>query len=301
MKKVLKWAGLGVIGLVVIIGAGLALAPILVNPNDYKSELSQAVEAATGRPLHVDGDITLSLFPAPRLRAAQIRYPNIDGGQAEAMLRIEAVEAELRWLPLLSGVVHLKEVRIVKPDLVLERSAGGDANWDIKPTGVGASGAAGPTGLVVILDQLTLEGGQVRYIDAKAGVDETISGLQATLRAQDLLAGPYQLIAKASLRGRSLELSAKTGAIGPGRPLPIEVKISMPGVEVAAKEPDAPSGSLRFGQGPAPAARTPAASSESGYSIRSCRRASSARSSYPISWFARKIPQSARGAKSVSG
>ena len=68
MAKLLKLLGIVVgalIGLFVIALVGVAL---VFDPNDYKPEISAAVEDATGRTLTLDGDLELNLFP--RLRIA---------------------------------------------------------------------------------------------------------------------------------------------------------------------------------------------------------------------------------------
>ena len=52
-----------IIFIVIFVIAGLIALPFIVDPNDYKQEISSQVEKATGRTLILDGDIKLSVFP----------------------------------------------------------------------------------------------------------------------------------------------------------------------------------------------------------------------------------------------
>ena len=45
--------------------------------------------------LHIDGDISLTLLPSPRVEVAAIRYPNVAGGSANSMLEIAKIAAEV--------------------------------------------------------------------------------------------------------------------------------------------------------------------------------------------------------------
>jgi hypothetical protein len=67
MKRLFKILGL-VVGVVVVllIVAGVAVS-LLFDPNDYKDEITAAVQDATGRQLTLDGDLELAVFPTIRI------------------------------------------------------------------------------------------------------------------------------------------------------------------------------------------------------------------------------------------
>ena len=61
MNKTVKWILIGVgalVGLLILIALCI---PLLIDPNDYKDKISQAVEQQTGRELSMPGEINLVL------------------------------------------------------------------------------------------------------------------------------------------------------------------------------------------------------------------------------------------------
>ncbi|MDP6707450.1 MAG: AsmA family protein [Alphaproteobacteria bacterium] len=224
MKKLLKRLSAGLVVLFLLLGAGLALAPYVVEPNAYKEDIRDQVAAATGRPLFIDGDISIALLPVPRLRIAGLRFPDDTGAGAEgqAMATVEAIEARLDWLPLLTGTVRLAEVMLRKPRLRLERRVDGGANWEMR---LGQTDAGEVTLPTVAMPRLRVEDGSIRYVDAAAGIDERVEALEATLAAQDLLHGPYQIEAKATRRRQPLTLAAALGRRTARGPLPLEARL----------------------------------------------------------------------------
>ena len=53
--------------IIIIIVIGLITLPFIVDPNDYKQQISEQVEKATGRTLNLEGDLGLSVFPGLHL------------------------------------------------------------------------------------------------------------------------------------------------------------------------------------------------------------------------------------------
>ena len=75
MKKAIKIVAM-LLGIVILGVVLLAIAvPLLIDPNDYKDELVQAVKEHTGRELKVEGDISLSVFPWLGWRWNRFRSP----------------------------------------------------------------------------------------------------------------------------------------------------------------------------------------------------------------------------------
>ena len=79
MKRLFKILGL-VVGVVVVllIVAGVAVS-LLFDPNDYKDEITAAVQNATGRQLTLDGDLELAVFPTIRIAVGGAALSNAPG------------------------------------------------------------------------------------------------------------------------------------------------------------------------------------------------------------------------------
>ena len=66
--------------LVIIIAiSGLISLPFIIDPNDYKQEISDQVEQFSGRKLTLEGDIGLSVFPWIALELGPLSLSNAKG------------------------------------------------------------------------------------------------------------------------------------------------------------------------------------------------------------------------------
>ncbi|EIJ43009.1 uncharacterized protein involved in outer membrane biogenesis [Beggiatoa alba B18LD] len=108
----------------------LVLAIQLIDPNDYKSTIITQVKQATGRTLHIDGDITLSLFPRIRLTLGKTWLENTEGFTQTIFIQVAQAEAQIQILPLFIKQVVLEKIQLVDVLLNLERNAQGQGNWE---------------------------------------------------------------------------------------------------------------------------------------------------------------------------
>ena len=63
-----------IIFIVILVIAGLIALPFIVDPNDYKQEISSQVEKATGRTLTLDGDTIPKLIKISKLDHKAKKY-----------------------------------------------------------------------------------------------------------------------------------------------------------------------------------------------------------------------------------
>jgi uncharacterized protein involved in outer membrane biogenesis len=123
--KVLKWLGIAVLTLVVL----LALF-ITFGLSTLKGPISKAVTQATGRELIIEGSFKPKWsWVHPRFRVEGVRFANAEWGKAEHLLTADAIEATVSVLPLLRGHVVLPEVHLEKPVIALEQDEEGRKNW----------------------------------------------------------------------------------------------------------------------------------------------------------------------------
>ena len=76
MIKKLLIGGSAVIVLLVV---ALLAAPVFIDVNAYKPEIAAQVKRATGRDLVLDGPISLSLLPTPRVTVEGVNFFNMPG------------------------------------------------------------------------------------------------------------------------------------------------------------------------------------------------------------------------------
>ena len=206
MKRPLKYT-LWILALLLLLAAAApVLVVTLVDANRFKPLIVEAVAEHTGRRLELPGDLAWSLSPALRLRlelgALRLAQPAGFGTGPFLESRRAAVAVDL--LPLLSrtlsGRLELDGLR-----LHLARDRGGRANWaDLLPRTQATPPAAAPaprtpvpakeTGWRLALSGLAVRDAAVSWTDAASG--------------------------------RRLEFSRvalETGAVVPGRPVPVKL------------------------------------------------------------------------------
>lgn len=126
MRIVLKL----LLALVVIVIAGLVALPFVVDPNDYKDEISSQVEKATGRTLTLQGDIGLSVFPWIALELGPLSLSNAPGFKADAFAQVEAAEIRIKLMPLLKKQLEMDTIVLDGLVLNLETDKDGKTNWE---------------------------------------------------------------------------------------------------------------------------------------------------------------------------
>ena len=63
------------------------------------------------------------------VEVGDVRLANAAGGSSRDMVRIEHLAATIDVAPLLRGVLRFETLDVRKPEIVLERDAGGIRNW----------------------------------------------------------------------------------------------------------------------------------------------------------------------------
>jgi AsmA protein len=119
-----------IIFIVILIIAGLIALPFIVDPNDYKQEISTQVEKATGRTLTLDGDIKLSVFPWIALELGPLSLSNAAGFKADSFAKVQAAEIRIKLMPLLKKQLEMDTIILDGLALNLEKNKAGKTNWD---------------------------------------------------------------------------------------------------------------------------------------------------------------------------
>ncbi len=201
MKKTL----IAVAVILVVIVAGLLVAPAFIPVDTYKGQIQTAARDATGRELTIDGDISLSLLPRLAIEVENVSFANAPGAAEPQMASIEKLAVQLQILPLLSREVKLDRLVLVRPNILLEVDARGRPNWIFETAQPKADtpstaepsqpdAAGGGTAVAnVALGEVRLEGGRLSYRDARSGaayevedvnMDLSLASLDSPLKAE---------------------------------------------------------------------------------------------------------------------
>ena len=129
MNRLLKWLLAVVAIVVVLLVVATVVLPMVVDPNDYKDEISVAVAEKTGRELTIGGEIKWSVFPSVGLELSDVKLGNPDGFGDQPMLDIGEAGISVKLLPLLKRKVEVGEVSMNDVSIHLSRKADGRNNW----------------------------------------------------------------------------------------------------------------------------------------------------------------------------
>ncbi|MFO7288070.1 MAG: AsmA family protein [Gammaproteobacteria bacterium] len=187
MGRLLKLIAIVAGALIVLVIAVLVGIALLIDPNDYKDEITAAVRDATGRELTLEGDLELGLFPSLRLELGPARLSNAEGFGDQPFAEIARAALDLELLPLLSRRISISEVTLDGLVLNLARDASGRNNWqDLGGGDTTASPAApesggGPAAVDLGIDVIRVSNSQVTWNDAATGSRWTLGnfGLEA--------------------------------------------------------------------------------------------------------------------------
>ena len=192
MKKLIKWI-LAIVGVVVILLlVATVVLPMVVDPNNYKDEISAAVAKKTGRDLTIGGDIKWSVFPSIGLELSDVTLGNPDGFGEQPMLDIGEAGVSVKFLPLLKRQVEVGEISLDDVSINLRRNADGSNNWgDLSGSGETATASDSGRGMdSFVVSGIEISNARVTLDD----VDQTTELKAFDLKASNIALGkPFNL------------------------------------------------------------------------------------------------------------
>ena len=145
--------------------------------NRFKPLIAEQVGAATAREIDIDGDLRLKIRLAPTLTTGPIRLRNAAWGSEPNMLTAEALEIQLSLLGLLRNKGVFKRLMLIKPVVLVERSADGTkSNWefDTPPAKESSPPEKASKPLEFVLEYAEIEDGKLRILNHHTGDATTL-------------------------------------------------------------------------------------------------------------------------------
>ncbi len=195
--------------LLVIVGIpAIVIAILLVNANILRGPISHFVSEKLERPFAINGDLRIGLFKHPHVEVNDVVLGNADWGSGPNMIKLEHAVVSIKLLPLLHGRVVLPEVRLTKPDILLERDFDGEANWAFgRPEDTDTSSSSNPPEI----QSLWVQGGKIAFIDPDSETD-----VKLTLDSENGEGNAESAIRFAgvgSLRNEEFRLDGRAGSL----------------------------------------------------------------------------------------
>jgi len=115
--------------LIAIILLALLAFVATFDANNYKPQIIEQAEKATGRDFRIDGDISLSIFPFIGIKIEQVALGNAQGFKADAFASIEQLDVSVNVLPLLKKQLEINTIRLHGLRASLEVAKNKTNNW----------------------------------------------------------------------------------------------------------------------------------------------------------------------------
>jgi AsmA protein len=162
----------------------IVIVPMVVNPNDFKPEIVEAVKSSTGRDLVIRDDMNLSVFPSVAIQLSGVSLSNAAGFSPENMAAVGAVDLKVAVMPLLSGSVEVDTVIVPGLELNLAKDKNGKTNWSDLSGGETTSDdtdddgqTGGAADLAVQIKGIAIENATLTWDDKQAGTHYEIGNL----------------------------------------------------------------------------------------------------------------------------
>jgi AsmA protein len=249
MKRVLTYSLFGLIALVLIGVATVLIVPHFFDVNRYKPTIERLISENIGMPAHLNGDITLSLFPWIALSFNDLQVDSPAGSGTQSLLQIRSFEARLKTMPLLSKNIEISTFVIDGPRISLEKNVQGRWNWQKpettepsppaptpsvdspeQPTGGQPAGPQAPDGFTLNslhVAEFSIRDGNIVVTDQAAKAVHELSGI--TLQLTDVsLDRPITVALEAALDQQPLTVTGSIGPLGtdPGTgSLPVDLTV----------------------------------------------------------------------------
>jgi uncharacterized protein involved in outer membrane biogenesis len=175
------------IGVLVILAIGAAfVVPRFIQWGDYRDRLQTMAAEAFGTEVAIEGDIHLTLLPAPKLEFTRVRV----GPASTPVLQVEQVDAEFSLLDFLRDQYKVTSLTLNHPVVDLAIAADGSISSGIAIAGQGQSN--------VSIANANVESGSVRLTDMRSGAVYAADGINGQLKL-DALQGPFSFSGNASV------------------------------------------------------------------------------------------------------
>jgi AsmA protein len=223
MKGALKWAGIVVGALVLILIAALLIIPQFIDIQKYKPVLEGKVAEATGRPFSIGGDLQLSLFPWAGVSLSDLTLGNPEGFAEKQFVSIQSFDVRVKLLPLLTKDIQVKRFILNQPKIVLVKTKGGRGNWtQPKKAAPAVEEKTGPSTPATDVDlpvkalavgEFSVKDGVVVFIDQAAGTRRQVTDID--LNFSDVsLEKPVKMAFSALLDGKPVSAKGTVGPVG---------------------------------------------------------------------------------------
>jgi AsmA protein len=156
----------------------LILTSWLINREALRQAVEAQIRSVTGLDLVVKGNIDVSVFPGSYVSFHDVGLKG--GDTADPALSVDVLTANLRLLPLLMQRFEIADVMMLRPQIVVTRSADGESNWTPFIQTIARTMKPGADNQVSF-SEIRIQDGKLSYDDAANHVSEKLDDIDLSL------------------------------------------------------------------------------------------------------------------------
>ncbi len=193
-------------GVVVVALFSALLAPLFIDWTSFRQNFEREASRIMGRTVIVHGSVDARLIPFPSVTLNDVRVGSPEDGAPLVEVARFSMDAELA--PFLSGEALIFDMRIEEPKARIKLFQDGTLDW--------ARGRKSDIpARTVILENVSITGGEIEFVDEQTGRTRRVTGLDAQLAAKSL-GGPWRIDGRAALDGESGAFQLSSGQVENG-------------------------------------------------------------------------------------
>jgi len=214
VKLALKIIGWSLLAVILLIGAAGTGAYFFLTSDFLRRQIQSRAEAESGHTTSI-GKVAIDWGWTTHFHIEDVKIANADWGKAPQMFAAQDIECDIRLWPLLKGNIELPLLKLVKPELALERSPGDDFNWSSGQTpiatGIVKQAAPQHRHQVPLIGRIEIDDGRIGYRDIKRKLD--LDGTVQTAMGKAGQQGQAELALHGRLENEPLALRFSGGSV----------------------------------------------------------------------------------------
>ncbi len=205
--KILKWLGIIIGGLVLLLVIGIGILTATFDPNKYKGEITSVVKEKKNRTLAIPGDLKLAVFPKLGVELGALTLSEFKS--EKEFVKLESAKVYLEIMPLLSKQIVVDKVEVSGLNANVVRTKDGKFNFD----DLLSKDDKEPSKVKFDISTVKIANSGVSFRDELAGNTVTISALNlATGRVADKV--PTKVNLSATLESAKPAANLKASVVG---------------------------------------------------------------------------------------
>jgi AsmA protein len=209
VKKLLVGCSVLLLALLITICA----IPVLIDANNYKTDMASLIKDKTGRDVAFGGDISVSLFPWVGLSAEKMVISNPPSFQELPFITVDKSDITVKLLPLLMQKFEISTIALEGLTLNLAKDKQGASNWgdliETKPMSPPSAAMVNPDGQVGAKSALAaLTVGSVNIQNARVNWDNQQTGERLELKNIRFMADKF-VIGETARIDMAMDVSGK--------------------------------------------------------------------------------------------